>query len=247
MSDQLHAVPLAPMEIAEYSRGWETKWDDMKRYGPMSRHIRRNIMRLIAPLDFNSVLDIGCGQGSFLADLQRLRPQLRLYGSDFSPAATQMARRQVPSGEFCVFDLVTSRLQCQFDLIICSEVLEHIPDDRAALRNLAAMTGSYLVISTVQGRMRSFEAGEVGHVRNYAYGELVAKVQEAGLRVREVIEWGFPFYSPLYRDFLDLTGSKGTTGAFGLSRKLLAQLVYGLFLLNSSRVGDEIFVLAEQP
>jgi hypothetical protein len=82
-------------------------------------------------------------------------------------------------------------------LVICSEVLEHIPDDIAAIRNLAAMTGRYLVVTTVQGRMRRFEAGEVGHVRNYAYGELVHKIRAAGLRISTTIEWGFPVYTHL--------------------------------------------------
>ncbi len=235
------------MPIAEYDRGWEERWDDMKRYGPMSRHIRRNIKQLIRPLQFQSVLDIGCGQGSLLAELRTEFPHIEVFGSDFSTSAVRMARRQVDGGEYCVFDLVQGNLNRQFDLIVCSEVLEHIPDDRAALRNLAAMTGKYLVISTVQGRMRRFEAGEVGHVRNYAYGELAQKVEAAGMNVLKVVEWGFPFYSPLYRDVIDLTNTRGTMGTFGPGRKLLSQMIYAIFLLNSSRVGDEIFLLAGKP
>ena len=41
-------------------------------------------------------------------------------------------------------------------------------------------------------------------MRNYARGELVRKLEETGFVVVSVIEWGFPFYSPLYRDFLYL-------------------------------------------
>jgi hypothetical protein len=60
-----------------------------------------------------------------------------------------------------------------------------------------------------------------------------------------VLEWGFPFYSPLYRNFLEFTGSKGTTGEFGWIRKLISKIIYYLFKLNSSKRGDEIFVLAK--
>ncbi|PDV98093.1 hypothetical protein A9Q02_03160 [Candidatus Chloroploca asiatica] len=212
----------------------------------MSRHIRRNIKLLIRSLAFTSVLDIGCGQGSLLAEIHHEFPHVEVFGSDFSTSAVLMARQQVPDGKFCVFDLERDHLQRQFDLVVCSEVLEHIVDDEAALRHLAAMTGKYVVISTVQGRMRGFEAGEVGHVRNYGYGELVRKVEEAGLKVQRVIEWGFPFYSPLYRDYLDLTDMRGTTGKFGLTRKIISNLIYMVFLFNSSRIGDEIFILAER-
>jgi len=106
------------------------------------------------------------------------------------------------------------------------------------------MTRKYLLISAPQGRMRGFEK-QYGHVRNYAPGELVRKIECEDFVILSVLEWGFPFYSPLYRDFLEATGSKGTTGEFGTVRKLISQAIYCLFLLNSSRRGDEIFVLAQ--
>jgi hypothetical protein len=106
------------------------------------------------------------------------------------------------------------------------------------------MTAKHLVISTPQGRMRRFEK-TVGHVRNYRAGELVQKLVGSGFVVVSVIEWGFPFYSPLYRNFLELTGSKGTTGEFGLARKFISKVIYSLFLLNSSKHGDELFILAK--
>jgi SAM-dependent methyltransferase len=234
------------MSTDKYDYGWDAKWDDMKKYGPMSRHIRRNIKRLIRPLSFETVLDVGCGQGSFLAELRSEFPHIKACGTDISNSAITLARQKVAGGEFWVLDTTAEHIDRQFDLLVCSEVLEHIPDDIAMLQNMARMAKKYLVISTVQGRMRSFEPEEVGHVRNYAPGELVKKVEASGFRVRKVVEWGFPFYSPLYRNFLDLTGSKGTTGDFGWKRRVLANLVYALFLLNSSKRGDEIFVLAER-
>jgi hypothetical protein len=51
---------------------------------------------------------------------------------------------------------------------------------------------------------------------------------------------------PLYRNFLELTGSRGTTGEFGPVRRVVSSALYYLFLLNSSKRGDEIFVLAER-
>jgi hypothetical protein len=93
--------------------------------------------------------------------------------------------------------------------------------------------------------MRPFET-EMGHVRNYGYGELAGKLQGEGFRVRKRVEWGFPFYSPLYRNLLNLTGGRGGTGKFGPGRKLISLLLYGLFRLNSSRRGDEIVILAER-
>jgi SAM-dependent methyltransferase len=163
---------------------------------------------------------------------------------DLSGKAIDLARRRVPEGKFFAGDLTREPLNDKFDLVICSEVLEHIPDDLAAMRNLARMTGKYLVVSAPQGCMRRFEAA-VGHVRNYAYGELVGKLKQNGFRMVRVIEWGFPFYSPGYRNFLDFMGGRGTEGGFGPGRKLISFALYHLFRLNSSKRGDEIIVLAQ--
>jgi ubiquinone/menaquinone biosynthesis C-methylase UbiE len=232
------------MPTEDYNEGWEFKWDDMKMYGPFSRHLRRIIKKMIRPLDFKSVLDVGCGQGSFLKELQTEFPNIRTHGIDISRTAVELARKRMPNGQFYVVDITETFLDDICDLVVCSEVLEHIPDDLVALQNLKKMTGKYLLVSTPQGKMREFEK-QVGHVRNYAPGELVKKIESSGFKILSVVEWGFPFYSPLYRNFLDIIGSKGTTGEYGLFRKLIAKLIYLVFLLNSSRHGDEIFVLAK--
>jgi len=233
------------MSASAYDRGWETRWDDMKRHGPFSRHLRRLIQRMLRTLAFETLLDVGCGQGSLLAELCSAFPHVQPFGCDISVSALALARQNVPHGQFLALDITEEALDRKFDLVVCSEVLEHVPADMVALHNLARMTGKYLLISTVQGQMRRFEAEEVGHVRNYTPGELVRKVERSGLQVTRVVEWGFPFYSPIYRNLLETTGSRGTTGKFGPVRRTISRAIYLLFLLNSSRRGDEILVLAE--
>ena len=68
------------MSAAAYDHGWETKWDDMKRDGPFSCHIRHLIKDIIRPLTYESVLDVGCRQGSLLADLRSEFPHVKLNG-----------------------------------------------------------------------------------------------------------------------------------------------------------------------
>lgn len=231
-------------EPYDYERRWHTaQLDDMRKYGPTARHVRRIVKRMVRDLEVESVLDVGCGQGSLLAELSEEHAGIRLHGVDVSKTALELARSKV-AGQFSVMDIEQGALDKQFDLVLCIEVLEHIDDDLSALRNLAFMSAKYLLVVTVQGRMRRFEPQEVGHVRNYARGELVTKMQDAGLHITRVVEWGFPFYSPLYRNLLEITGAKGTSGEFGIVRKLASQALYALFMLNSSRRGDKVFVLA---
>lgn len=230
-----------------YDKGWETQWDDMKRYGPYSRHVRRWLYRLIAPLSFSSVLDAGCGQGELLVEMRDRYPRLeRVGGVDFSATSIEMTQRRMGgSGEFAVLDLQREHLDSQYDLVVCTDVLEHIPDDAAALRHLFAMTGHYLLVGTVQGtHLPAWEAREVGHVRNYARGELRQKMEAAGFQIDRLVEWGFPFYSPLYRWLLTLTQGQGTGGVYTWRQRFLAELIYQGFRLNSARRGDLILVLA---
>lgn len=215
----------------------------MKRYGPFSRHYRRIILSLVESLEFSNVLDIGCGEGSLLSDVRALHSNVRVSGIDVSDSALALARRKLPDGEFWNLDITVRSLEQRFDLVLCSEVLEHLEDDVRALEQIARMTAGHLIVSTVQGRMRRFEIA-IGHVRNYRPGELVEKVEQAGFQTTRVVEWGFPFYSPLYRNLLDLTGGRGTTGEFGPARRVVSSLLYALFSLNSHRRGDEIFVVA---
>jgi hypothetical protein len=172
-------------------------------------------------------------------------PQVKdVAGIDFSPASVQITRERIGKGRFEVIDLQTQHLDAQYDLTVSIDVMEHIPDDVAALTNLRKMTRRYALVSSIQGNsLPQWEADMVGHVRNYRRGELAAKMGQAGFHIEKVIEWGFPFYSPLYRWVLTRTGGHGTDGSYGLRRKLLADALYTAFLLNSSRRGDLIFVL----
>ncbi|HEX6065078.1 MAG TPA: class I SAM-dependent methyltransferase [Longimicrobiales bacterium] len=237
---------LSSYDAAYYDVGWDTQWDDMKKYGPMSRHIRRYIKKLIRPLDFKSVLDVGCGQGSLLQELMAEFPGIEPHGVDLSQSAADIAQRRVPGGTFGTLDLTQATTGRTYDLLICSEVLEHIEDDMAAMRNLRRMCnpGGHLVVTTVQGRMRKFEPEGVGHVRNYKYGELVGKLRDAGFDIVKDVSWGWPLFSPLYRNVLEATSAKGTTGEFGGGRKFIATAMYYAFFLNLPVWGDEIFVLA---
>ncbi|MCX7592138.1 MAG: class I SAM-dependent methyltransferase [Kiritimatiellae bacterium] len=227
-----------------YDQKWGSEWGDMNAYGPFSRHLRRLILSLLHRLTFDSVLDVGCGQGCLLAAIRKLFPEVKLHGADFSRVAIETARKRLPEAHFSVMDVSKEAPAGKYDLVLCCEVLEHVTDDLGVIRRLREATERYCLVTTVQGRMRPAER-HVGHVRNYARGELVEKIREAGFQPVKVIEWGFPFYSPLYRNFLNLCGQRVTSGRMGISRRAAAELVYWLFFLNSARRGDEIIVLAE--
>ncbi len=234
-------------QVPSYEEIWSGGWDDMRVYGPMSRHTRRLMLRMTNDLNPRSICDIGCGEGSLLAALHKAHIGAELAGIEVAENAARLARNRLPGANIAVADIAATALVRTFDLVVCADVIEHIADDERALANMAGMLarGGRLVVATLQGRMRRFEA-DIGHQRNYAPGELAAKIAGAGLTIERTTEWGWPLYSPLYRDLLEVLGNRGTMGKFGPGRKLISHILYAVFMLNAHSRGDYIFIRARK-
>jgi trans-aconitate methyltransferase len=235
------------MTTVDYESIWQGVWGDMQKYGPVHRHHRRlfvEMFREIPTDEIATIADMGCGEGSNLAFLGTRFPQAKLYGFDISRTAIEAASKYVDA-QFGILDFQKDIAPEQFDVVVSSDVVEHLPNDAAAIKNMRRMARRYVLIATVQGRMRKNEAS-IGHLRNYAPGELQEKMQAAGLRIIKVIQWGFPFYSPIFRDLLALfpASAEFSYGKYGPIQKLTSSMLYALFSLNRSDKGDVIFVLA---
>lgn len=104
------------------------------------------------------ILDVGCGSGWLSEYFARLGYQLK--GIDISPDLIAMSQdrvARVPFGadhetplscDFAVHDIELAPLDEKFDAVICYDSLHHFADERAVMRNLAAMlnTGGLLFI-----------------------------------------------------------------------------------------------------
>jgi ubiquinone/menaquinone biosynthesis C-methylase UbiE len=90
------------------------------------------------------VLDAGCGLGRHLRQLARV-PGLKIFGIDKSTGAlreTSKSMETMPdaqSKDYLVSIADINKLpfaDASFDCVICSEVLEHIPDHKKALKEM---------------------------------------------------------------------------------------------------------------
>lgn len=90
----------------------------------------------------------------------------------------------------------------RFDVIVCSEVLEHVAEPLLVLKGIGALLApGGLGVITVPGGMRYWsELDEsAGHLRRFEYDEFPALVELAGLRVKSHFSWGAAIGRAYYR------------------------------------------------
>jgi SAM-dependent methyltransferase len=187
--------PAVERNRALYESFWE-EVPDFSRHNPGACHRRRLILDLVSQLQFASALDVGCGDALLLRFLRRARPDIgSLAGADLSPSQVARNRLRSPEMDFYVLDVERGMLDRRFDLVLSSEVIEHLDDPRSALTHLAAMVkaGGWLLITCPTGRMYATEE-HFGHVRHPSSRELAELGTGAGLRVHSLTTWGWPTY-----------------------------------------------------
>ena len=95
-------------------------------------HIADEIVRSLTP---RRVFDAGCAVG-FLVTALRDR-NVEAFGRDISSFAISQVRADVR--DYCTVGSIAAPIEGDFDLILCIEVLEHMPEDEA-LEAITAMT-----------------------------------------------------------------------------------------------------------
>ena len=186
-------------KIELYDDKWKDEWKSSREcYGPVFYHRKRLIREIIKNNSLKGkILDVGCGDGTFLSLFQESTNQL--YGCDISEKAIEFAKLRF--GDIATFttgDITDiSSLKGEFDVIICTEVLEHIEDDELALKTLyhKLKEGGHLIISTPHMKKYWTQDDEAdGHVRRYEKEELENKIAKTGFIICESWTWGYPLF-----------------------------------------------------
>lgn len=219
-------------------------WDDMKVYGPTSRHTRRIILKWLEEINFSTLIDISCGGGQLLNDIKNNFGLLSLTGTEYTNNAVENNKNRYPNINFEYFNFELDAPLGKRDIVLCIDVLEHITNDQAAMEKLWAMTNKHLLIAVPLGRLSNSDITSLGHLHGYTEKEVINKLKLAGFRINKFLNWGFPFYS--ITRLINRGFSKNPAeGKINSIKKLIFIFLYLLYFVNLPFFGGRLFVLCE--
>jgi glycosyltransferase involved in cell wall biosynthesis len=151
------------------------------------------LWELIRPYVGRRVLEVGAGTGVMT---RYLATREHLVATDVDPEYLELLQRvhgDNPNVEVRRLDLAhlggDGLPPSSFDTVVCSNVLEHVADDAAALRAMREVVAPggriVLVVPALRALYGSIDRA-IGHHRRYTRTEIEAKLSAAGLAVEHV-------------------------------------------------------------
>ncbi len=217
------------LELPEYDGGWigegglrapflstltgdiDVNWstdleglhEEASRTHFLDRWTRRSLLDAVGRLPPDATIaDLGCSTGYLLEDLRAHHPTATLIGVDLIASGLVKAHDSVPSARLLQADVCELPLtDAGVDAVVSANLLEHVPDDLRALREVARIVrpgGTVALVVPAGRRTYDYYDRFLGHERRYGRGELAAKCRNAGLDVERDEFIGALLYPPFW-------------------------------------------------
>jgi 2-polyprenyl-3-methyl-5-hydroxy-6-metoxy-1,4-benzoquinol methylase len=139
----------------------------------------KNLVNLTKAKTVDSILDVGCGEGFTLNRLKENGIGKKLEGIEYLQAAIDLGKKTYPDIKITkgnIYELPYK--DNEFDLVLCTEVLEHLEEPEKALKELVRVSRKYLVISVpnepffmlaqlIRGRNWSRLGNDIEHINHW--------------------------------------------------------------------------------
>lgn len=129
-----------------------TNFEKHTTKNPVGRVFLNNFLKTVVtttrPLQINSVLDVGCGEGFTLARLQKEKIGKEWEGIEPDETARELGKKLYPKVDIKSGDIYRLPYKSNsFDLVMATEVLEHLENPKKAYRELLRVSKKYVLIS----------------------------------------------------------------------------------------------------
>ncbi len=159
----------------------------------------------LIPKDVKSILDVGCGDGTYTAELKRSFPNAKVVGLDPASEAINRASRLIPSAQFQTGDLLNRDTlpNEMFDICVIRGVIHHLPDAQKGIVNAARLCKTLIIIEPNGNNpiLKWIEKNSQYHIdheeQSYSSSQLLAWCESTGARKIAIDYVGFiPFFFP---------------------------------------------------
>jgi SAM-dependent methyltransferase len=191
-----------------------------------------HVEALCSGLTVDTVLEVGCGEGAVLAELERRAFAPNFHGVEISEsgvkttAARNLSRLRSVT-QFSGYELPFN--DQSIDLVVATHVLEHVEHERLFLRELSRVGRHVFVEVPLEDTLRVSRAvhNQIGHINFYNAHTFTSLMLSAGLQVSA---------SRVFDHSTELLGF-GRSRAFGRFRKSVRSLAHNLM----PTVAEKIF------
>lgn len=112
------------------------------------RNFQNYLIEVISRHKLDSILDVGCGAGHVIKLIKGNDRNVKVVGMDIDINALNEAKANNVGVEFIIGDIHNLPFDdSSFDLVICSEVLEHLNDPTSAMNELTRVSSKFLLLS----------------------------------------------------------------------------------------------------
>jgi ubiquinone/menaquinone biosynthesis C-methylase UbiE len=108
----------------------------------------RDLNELIKETKARSILDVGCGEGFVTNSIKMSNKNARIEGIDIDQDKINYARKNFPKIKFTLGSIYSiPKPNSSYELVVATEVLEHLKDPVSAIDEMKRVSSKYLLIS----------------------------------------------------------------------------------------------------
>lgn len=150
-------------------------------------------------LNIESVLDVGCGEGFILNKLKQEKIGQKWEGIDYSKDAIEIGQNLHPSLNLNIGSIYKSGYKDNsFDLVICTEVLEHLEDPKKALNEALRISKKYILLSVPNEPLFLLSnftqwGKDIGHINHWTFLGFEKLIKENMGSKTRIISKKYPF------------------------------------------------------